>query len=121
MIVLELDEVEVDHCISCGGTWLDAGELELLLEDSAQRDDFLSTFKTDQNSGEKARRCPICSKRMEKISVGGEGGVRIDRCRKKDGMWLDGGELEEIIKMSGFGRDSRVLRLLKDMFAKKTD
>ncbi len=31
MIVLELDEVEIDHCISCGGIWLDAGELELLI------------------------------------------------------------------------------------------
>jgi len=30
MVVLELDRVEVDHCLVCGGLWLDAGELELL-------------------------------------------------------------------------------------------
>jgi Zn-finger nucleic acid-binding protein len=121
MIVLELDEVEVDHCISCGGIWLDAGELELLLGDAAQKDDFLSSFEIDETSGERARRCPLCSRRMEKISVGRDKSVRIDRCRKNDGIWLDGGELEELIKMSGFGRDSRVLSLLRDMFARKTD
>jgi len=31
MITLELEEVEIDHCTNCGGIWLDAGELELLL------------------------------------------------------------------------------------------
>ncbi len=31
MITLELQEVEIDYCIDCGGIWLDAGELELLL------------------------------------------------------------------------------------------
>ena len=33
MIVMELNEVEIDHCLSCSGIWLDAGELELLLEE----------------------------------------------------------------------------------------
>ncbi len=27
MITLELADVEIDHCISCGGIWLDNGEL----------------------------------------------------------------------------------------------
>ena len=27
MITLELQEVEIDHCIECGGIWLDSGEL----------------------------------------------------------------------------------------------
>ena len=121
MIVLELTEVEIDHCTSCGGIWLDAGELELLLGDSASKDDFLSSFKPDEESGERSRKCPICSKKMEKISAGRDKGVLVDRCRNNDGIWLDGGELEEIIKMSGFGKDSRVLDLLKDMFAKKTE
>src|SRR5438093_899662 len=28
MLVFELDGVEIDRCLSCRGTWLDAGELE---------------------------------------------------------------------------------------------
>ena len=31
MITLELDEVEIDHCLDCGGIWLDSGELEQLI------------------------------------------------------------------------------------------
>ena len=35
-IVLELDEIEIDYCTSCGGIWLDAGELDLLIEDEKE-------------------------------------------------------------------------------------
>ncbi len=28
LIAYQLDGVEIDHCLSCLGTWLDAGELE---------------------------------------------------------------------------------------------
>lgn len=119
MIVLELDEVEIDHCTSCGGIWLDAGELELLLGDPDSRDRFLSSFETDEVTEERSRRCPICRKRMEKVSAGANGKVRIDRCRNNDGIWLDEGELEEILQMGSLGKDDRVLRLLKEMFAKK--
>ena len=37
MIVLELDDIEIDYCVICAGIWLDAGELELLLEDSKEK------------------------------------------------------------------------------------
>ena len=38
MISLELNEVEVDHCVACGGVWLDSGEMELLLDGAANRE-----------------------------------------------------------------------------------
>ena len=120
MIVLELDRIEVDHCISCGGIWLDGGEMELLLEGAAERETFLSSFRRDRDCSEKPRRCPICSKRMEKIRVGKEERVCIDRCRHRDGLWLDRGELEEILDMNRFGTDHRVLDLLREMFAGET-
>lgn len=120
MIVLELDRVEVDHCISCGGIWLDGGELELLLGDVAERDVFLSDFQRDQDCSEKPRKCPICSKRMEKIRIEGEQRVCIDRCRHNDGIWLDRGELEAILEMNRFGTDRRVLTLLREIFAGQT-
>jgi len=117
MIVLEIDEVEIDHCLSCGGIWLDAGELELLLKDSREKDAFLSSFEIAKGSKEKARKCPLCMKRMEKILVGADKGIRIDRCRRNDGIWLDKGELDEILKMSNFGQNNRILDMLKDIFA----
>jgi len=119
MIVLELDEVEIDYCISCRGKWLDAGELELLLEDSEEKDNLLSSFEKDKKKKEKRRKCPICLKKMEKVLCGTDNKIRIDKCRKNDGIWFDEGELREIIKMGSFDKNNRVLNLLKDMFGKE--
>ena len=120
MIVLELDEVEIDYCISCRGKWLDAGELELLLEDSEEKDNLLSSFEKDKKIKEKRRKCPICLKKMEKVLCGTDNKIRIDKCRKNDGIWFDEGELREIIKMGSFDKNNKVLNLLKDMFGKET-
>jgi Zn-finger nucleic acid-binding protein len=119
MIVLELDEVEVDHCISCGGIWLDGGELELLLGTSTEKDKFLISFQVDKNTKEKIRNCPICSKRMDKVLYGQDKKILIDKCRQNDGIWFDLGELEEIIRMSSsYDKENKVLNLLRDMFKK---
>ncbi len=32
MVTFEMDGVEIDRCVACGGTWLDLGELALMLE-----------------------------------------------------------------------------------------
>jgi Zn-finger nucleic acid-binding protein len=121
MIVLELDEVEIDHCTSCQGIWLDAGELELMLGDSGEKEAFLSSFQVEGYSKERGRKCPLCSRRMEKVLVGADRKVRVDRCRGREGIWLDGGELEKILEMASFGPDRRVLHLLQRLFAKRHD
>ena len=117
MIVLELEEVEIDHCISCGGTWLDAGELELLLEETDNKDQILDSIESDKKSKEKKRKCPICLKKMEKVQCGTDEKITLDRCKKNDGIWFDKGELRAVLKMSEGEGESRVLKLLKDMFA----
>ena len=48
-----------------------------------------------------ARNCPICSKAMEQRALMG---VILDVCPGNDGVWLDNGELEEIIKASASGK-----------------
>ena len=63
MITLELDQVEVDYCTDCGGIWLDAGELELLLEDSQDTEQLLSSFTPQPKCKERKRKCPICLKK----------------------------------------------------------
>lgn len=118
MVVLELDEVEIDHCVSCGGIWLDGGELELLLGTSTEKDKFLISFQADKNTKEKKRNCPICLKRMDKVLYGQDKKILIDKCRQNDGLWFDLGELDEIIKMGNFDKENKVLNLLRDMFKK---
>ena len=116
MIVLELNEIEIDHCLKCKGIWLDAGELELLLGDAEKGRELLEQFQIDKSNWEKKFKCPICGKKIEKISVGNKGKIIIDRCKNGHGLWFDQGELEDVIEEGTFDKDNKVLSLLKDMF-----
>lgn len=117
MIVLEIEEVEIDYCTDCAGIWLDAGELELLLEDFEQAAAVLQSF-APAKSDEAARKCPICLKKMDKVLVGEADGKRelIDRCPKGHGLWFDRGELKQILTMAQFDNEGRVKELLGGIF-----
>ncbi len=123
MITLELREVEIDYCIDCGGIWLDAGELELLLGEPEKAKQLLDSFKIDSGSTEKPRKCPICRKKMQKVIVGSsKPTLLIDRCRRADGLWFDKGELHDIFERANLDKDNKIQKLLNDMFGQdKTD
>lgn len=117
MITLELQDVEIDYCTDCGGIWLDAGELELLLGKPEKAKQLLGSFKTDSNSAEKIRKCPICDKKMKKVIVGSsKPTLLIDKCRKGDGLWFDKGELHDIFARAELDKDNKIQELLTDMF-----
>ena len=116
-IVLELDEIEIDYCTSCGGIWLDAGELDLLIEDEKDRELLLSSFEKDADHPEKPYKCPICSKKMDKVHVGENKDVLIDKCPDNDGLWFDKGELKDVIQLAS--KDNKVVELLNELFGSK--
>jgi Zn-finger nucleic acid-binding protein len=124
MVVLELERVEIDYCICCQGVWLDAGELELLLKNSHQSQNFLELFQIEIKSKEKRRRCPICDKKMNKLFLPDlvkdtafrEDRIRIDSCPYEHGIWFDRGELYEILKHGGLKQEDPVLEWLRDVF-----
>ncbi len=101
MIVVEHDKIEVDHCVHCGGTWFDAGELELFLETKKLEDPHLYpayfTTAPEAKTSEKKRKCPICNKKMRKVTIGEKPKVLIDACPKGDGLWFDGGEVDQLL------------------------
>jgi Zn-finger nucleic acid-binding protein len=117
MVVLELDQIEIDHCLNCGGIWLDAGELELLLDTDEERERFVKLLIEDDSVKEKKYPCPICNKKMEKVFVGEEKKILIDKCRKNHGLWLDKGELEQVIELSSKNREGKIIQLLRQIFA----
>jgi Zn-finger nucleic acid-binding protein len=119
MIILELKGVEIDYCLKCKGIWLDSGELELLLGNIEETQKFLNSFIVDTITSERKLKCPICSHKMEKILVGNDEKVRIDKCKSGDGIWFDEGELEEVLRMGTIGKNDKVYILLKDMFGKR--
>jgi len=118
MITLELADVEIDHCLDCGGIWLDAGELELLMNAPQKAKALLASFQEDPSCAEKPRKCPICDKKMAKIVVGpAEPALLIDKCRRDHGLWFDRGELKDILDQGQLDEDSRIQKLLAEMFA----
>jgi Zn-finger nucleic acid-binding protein len=114
MIVLELNEVEVDYCTSCCGVWLDAGELELLIDDEKSEENLLTSFHIDSNHPERPYKCPICKKKMDKVHVGVNKDVLIDKCPAEDGLWFDEGELKDVVKLAS--GENQVVQIIQDLF-----
>jgi Zn-finger nucleic acid-binding protein len=100
MIVVEHHKIELDYCPSCHGVWFDSGELELLLESAGLDSPALLAelaASTEAKSAEKKRRCPICLRKMRKTVIGQEPEILLDVCRRGDGIWFDGGELNQLV------------------------
>ena len=96
LIVVERHKIELDYCISCKGFWFDSGELKLLSETLNLNlfDEIKETIIDD--STEHKRICPLCDKTMNKIRIGENSNVLLDKCPDGQGIWLDGGELSKI-------------------------
>ena len=119
MVILELKQIEIDYCTNCHGIWLDDGELELLLQNSEEKTKLLGTFVVDSKNKEKKIKCPICSKKMDKVLCGTENKVTLDKCKRHDGIWFNEGELESVVEMGGLDKQDKIINLLKDMFSHK--
>jgi hypothetical protein len=116
LIVLELEGVEVDFCPSCKGTWLDAGELELLCEsDGGDSDAVHEQLFAAQRERKSNRRCPRCNWNMDGIQLGG---VELERCRNHHGIWFDRGEMERVIaSFSNHEKEmGRIARFFADVY-----
>lgn len=101
LIVYEFHAVEIDRCLECRGTWLDAGEMALLLEVSGQSTErWTDAMARAKHAGRSDRRCPSCSGRLRKLEISPEEGsaVEVDRCPKGHGIWLDHGEMESLLQ-----------------------
>jgi Zn-finger nucleic acid-binding protein len=89
--------VEIDECDNCRGLWLDHGELEVLANVASLPTRLTvkrRTIPTPQLRPEGTRPCPRCSKILVGTVVKG---VRLDLCAECQGVWLDQGELNQIL------------------------
>ncbi|HNR34000.1 MAG TPA: zf-TFIIB domain-containing protein [Candidatus Hydrogenedentes bacterium] len=119
MMALEYDAVEVDYCGACGGVWLDAGELELLL---GARENVTAFMRGGAIRPEKPRRCPICGVKMVKEATSGEPAVTYDSCPSGDGLWFDRGELDQVLARSRPEADGEcVAAFLREIFGRASD
>lgn len=100
----------IDRCEKCLGIFFDPGELELLL------DTTVNNVVEINNLGLKAInekrepdlypvsyiKCPVCGQLMHRINYGAKSGVIVDSC-KSHGIWLDGGELRQLLEWTKLG------------------
>ncbi|MFH1007726.1 MAG: zf-TFIIB domain-containing protein [Candidatus Latescibacterota bacterium] len=94
---LTYEGVNVDCCSECGGIWLDAGELRLIVnikEQQFTQEELDAAMKADSRKKEESVvPCPKCSAPMEKRE---SYDTVVDMCPEGHGVWLDKGELERI-------------------------
>lgn len=104
MIVVEHEKIELDWCPRCSGVWFDRGELELLCDamqvegSGFALDDIFS--RPEPKTAEKRRRCPICGRKMRKVTLGHAPEVLVDACGRGDGLWFDKGEVGRLISQA---------------------
>lgn len=117
LVTLELEGVEIDHCLSCKGTWLDAGELVLLTEAVGVETDELVEALAAAWKGPKAeRRCPRCNRHLRLIQLGrDETVIELDRCPRRHGLWLDAGEMVAVIRAYAPRDEGKIAKFFADL------
>lgn len=96
-----LDNIEVDICEKCGGIWFDKNELGHATKISQKEILELTNLLENTNQVEKFEdveiNCPKCDIPMTKYRYMYTSNIYIDSCEKCEGIWIDKGELIQII------------------------
>ena len=98
-------DVAVDQCGSCGGIWLDRGELEAI-QDICEKDYsselsaipnyFDKSYEMALAKSEEIWACPKCQRDMEKREYAYCSQIMIDVCPSCRGVWLHKDEISEL-------------------------
>jgi Zn-finger nucleic acid-binding protein len=56
---------------------------------------------------------------MDKVFVGEDKEVLIDKCPDNDGLWFDKGELKDVISLAS--EEDEIVKLLNDLFGSKVN
>lgn len=122
LVILEYQGIEIDHCFSCSGTWLDNGELERIAElpGNVPADIAASFGPRDRRGQMSDRRCPRCNKRLVTFSAGENVKIELDRCSRGHGFWFDRDEMEAIIKsLHKEGERKQIFSFFADLYKHK--
>jgi Zn-finger nucleic acid-binding protein len=87
--------VEVDHCRTCDGIWLDRGELERLLDAPE------ASLTVPKGAALGRRLCPRCTTAMYAFYYP-KTFVTVDMCKRCQGLWLDKTEFQEMDAVRAF-------------------
>ena len=104
LFILHSKNIEVDICHRCHGLWLDAGELEALMQQTgAKATDPLLKFQQQPGTQPKGRPhlCPRCDAALHEIQVAHAGAptLTLDKCPRGHGLWFDADELQQLLSL----------------------
>ena len=97
--------IEVDTCATCGGLWLDKGELERIEETiehdysaslSAPENVVARTYEMANQSARPDIDCPKCVQKMTKTECHPASLIMVDLCASCAGIWLERGEIQAL-------------------------
>jgi Zn-finger nucleic acid-binding protein len=109
----------IDRCTTCGGVWLDPGEMEQAERIARERgkgrkDEGVVIADLYRRTYDNARRaqqerppidCPACGDPMfEREWIYGSA-LRVEVCMSCRGVWLDEGELDDLARFLGASWD----------------
>ncbi len=89
----QLHGIEVDHCPTCNGRWLDHHELDELEAGKADEEERRGMIQYAQRESELM--CPVCGEGMLAFNYRAYN-VELDSCEQEHGFWLDAGEAGEV-------------------------
>lgn len=90
---MEMVGVELDFCPSCNGCWLDERELELLTRSRGAA----AVHAKVTESRDTGLRCPRCEGALREGHHETMTDLLIDECPDCRGIWLDRGELRQLL------------------------
>lgn len=93
----EITGIQVDGCDSCGGIWLDRGEIFRLRKADSDLDQAEAAFDpaVERHAERPADKCPVCHGGMSQYGYAGSN-IELETCEKHCGIWLEEGELSKI-------------------------
>lgn len=103
---ITLGAVAIDRCPTCGGVWLDRGELDALrhttlLEEHRNTLDALDSLGTDEPTDRpQPLLCPRDRARMSVHKHPDQRHIEFDSCSKCGGMFFDAGELTDMTEFT---------------------
>ena len=89
LIEEHVHSIEVDHCPSCNGRWLDHHQLDELEATKADEGDRRGTIRYADRDSE--LHCPVCDEQMAAFNYRAYE-LELDTCHNEHGFWLDAGE-----------------------------
>ena len=128
-VIFELEGIEIDRCLACSGTWLDTGEIELIVERAGlDPGDLHRALDRLADGGRGKGRCPRCRRKLRNtILPGPDPGppaqtrpgdlpLELDRCPRGHGLWFDAGEMETAVRLYTHGPAGAVMRFFSELY-----